>query len=166
MNCLKLLWWPAPSQSQEAVIAVETNRPAAVDPLSHRLRPAEDPLTDFFWRSGADGWLRFQTCGACGYRTHPAGPVCARCLSTDLAPQPVSGLGTVVTFTVNVQQWDAGQEPYVIAMVGIDEQADLRLTTNIVECDPWSVAIGDRVSVAFLERHGYFYPLFRPASDR
>ena len=123
-------------------------------------------MTDFFWHSGADGILRFQTCASCGYRTHPAGPVCARCLSTDLAYQPVSGLATVLTFTVNVQQWNPGQEPYVIAIVGIDEQDDLRLTTNIIECDPWSVAVGDRVSVAFVERHGYHYPLFRPAGQR
>ena len=51
----------------------------------------------------------------------------------------------------------------VIAVVGLDEQKDLRLSTNIVGCDPWSVAVGQRVKVAFLERHGYFYPLFRPA---
>jgi uncharacterized protein len=63
-----------------------------------------------------------------------------------------------------VQQWDPGQEPYCIAIVGIDEQDDLRLTTNIVDCDPWSVRIGDRVEVAFLERHGLWYPLFRPVA--
>jgi uncharacterized OB-fold protein len=63
--------------------------------------------------------------------------------------------------TVNVQQWNAGQEPYCIAIVGIDEQDDLRLTTNVVDRDPWSVRIGDRVQVAFLHRHGYYYPLFR-----
>jgi uncharacterized OB-fold protein len=142
-----------------------TSRPVTVDPLLHRLKPAPDPLTDFFWASGADGHLRFLTCAECGYRTHPAGPVCARCLSQNLAPQPVSGLATVLTLTVNVQQWNAGQQPYVIAVVGPDEQDDLRLTTNIVDCDPWSVAIGDRVQVAFLHRHGYFYPLFRKLEE-
>jgi uncharacterized OB-fold protein len=129
------------------------------------MKPAPDPLTQFFWSSGADGRLRFVTCSACGYRTHPAGPVCARCLGTDLAPRPVSGLGTVLTHTVNVQQWTAGQEPYVIAVVGLDEQDDLRVTTNIVDCDPWSVSIGDRVRVAFLHRHGVYYPLFRKVED-
>ena len=136
----------------------------SADPLLHRLKPADDPLTDFFWHRGVDGILRIQTCGACGYLTHPAGPVCARCLSTDLAPQPVSGRATVVACTVNTQQWVAGQEPYVIAIVSIEEQPELRLTTNIIDCDPGTVAIGDRVSVAFLERHGYHYPLFRPVN--
>ena len=143
------------------VAAAET-RPVTADPLLHRLQSAEDPLTEFFWHSGADGILRFLTCSACGYRTHPPGPVCARCLSADLSPRPVAGLATVLTYTVNVQQWWSGQEPYVITIVGIDEQPDLRISTNVVDCDPWSVAVDDRVRVAFLERNGYYYPLFRP----
>lgn len=131
------------------------------DPLQHRRQPPPDPVTDFYWASGADGVLRFSTCGDCGYRTHPAGGVCAQCLSRNVSPHPVSGRGTILACTVNVQQWDTGQEPYSIAIVGLDEQDDLRLTTNIVDCDPYDVCIGDRVEVAFLERHGLHYPLFR-----
>ncbi|HEX4787711.1 MAG TPA: OB-fold domain-containing protein [Actinospica sp.] len=125
------------------------------------MQPPPDPSTDWYWQSGADGQLRFITCADCGYRTHPAGPVCARCLRTNVSPQPVSGLGTVLACTVNVQQWNAGQEPYSIAVVGLDEQDDLRVTTNVIETDPSEVKIGDRVQVAFLRRHGYYYPLFR-----
>jgi uncharacterized OB-fold protein len=124
------------------------------------MRPAPDPLTDFFWKSGADGQLRLLTCADCGYRTHPAGPVCARCLSRNVSAQPVSGLGAVLTHTVNVQQWVADQPPYVIALVGLDEQDDLRLSTNIIAADPWSVSVGDRVAVQFVARHGFYYPLF------
>ena len=91
--------------------------------------------------------------------------MCARCLSRAVAPRPVSGYGTVLTCTTNVQQWVPGQDPYVIALVGIDEQDDLRLTTNIIDADPWSVGIGDRVQVAFELRHGYYYPLFRKTGD-
>ena len=131
------------------------------DPLLHRMQPPADPVTDFFWSSGADGRLRFSTCVDCGYRTHPAGSVCARCLSIRVSPQPVSGLGTVVACTVNVQPWNAGQTPYCIAIVRLDEQDDLRVTTNVIGCDPFEVAIEDRVSVAFLQRHGFYYPLFR-----
>lgn len=136
----------------------------AIDPLLHRERFGLDGSNDFFWHSGADGRLRFWTCATCGYRTHPGGAACARCLSTNVEPQPVSGRATVLTYTVNVQPWQPGQQPYVVAIVGIDEQADLRLTTNIIDCDPWSVRIGDRVEVAFLARHDLFYPLFRPAA--
>jgi uncharacterized OB-fold protein len=141
-----------------------THRFVRADPLLHRERFGLDGPNDFFWLSGADGVLRFWTCATCGYRTHPGGSACARCLSRNVGPQPVSGLATVLTYTVNVQQWSPGQQPYVIAIVGIDEQDDLRLTTNIVDCDPWSVRIGDRVEVAFLHRHGLYYPLFRPVA--
>ncbi|MDG4668091.1 OB-fold domain-containing protein [Mycobacterium sp. 236(2023)] len=134
------------------------------DPLAHRQRPVQDPLSEFFWRSGADGVLRIQTCADCGYRTHPPGPVCARCLSAECTPLPVSGYATILTLTVNVQPWTPGLDPYVIALVGLDEQDDLRLTTNIVDGDPWSVNVGDRVRVTFLERHGFFYPLFARSS--
>ena len=101
---------------------------------------------------------------ACLSRTrsrHPDLPLVGRYVASSTSPQPVSGRGTVLTCTVNVQQWNAGQEPYSIAIVGLDEQDDLRVTTNIVETDPYEVKIGDRVGVAFLHRHGYYYPLFR-----
>jgi uncharacterized OB-fold protein len=141
-----------------------TQQHAEVDPLLHRERFGLDGSNDFFWLSGADGVLRFWTCAACGYRTHPFGGRCGRCLSDDGAPQPISGRATVLTYTVNVQQWVPGQEPYVIAIVGFDEQDDLRLTSNIIDCDPWSVRIGDRVDVVFLHRQGLYYPLFRRAA--
>jgi uncharacterized OB-fold protein len=141
-----------------------TQRPADTDPLLQRERFGSDGSNDFFWLSGADGLLRFWTCSVCGYRTHPFGGACARCLSRDGAPQPVSGRATVLSYTVNVQQWVPGQEPYVIAIVGCDEQDDLRLSTNVIGGDPWAVRIGDRVEVAFLHRHGLYYPLFRAAS--
>jgi uncharacterized OB-fold protein len=125
------------------------------------MQPPPDPITDWYWQSGADGRLRFLTCADCGYLTHPAGPVCARCLSGNVSPQPVSGLGTVLACTVNVQQWNAGQQPYSIAIVALDEQDDLRVTTNVVDTAPDRVKIGDRVRVAFLHRNGCYYPLFR-----
>jgi uncharacterized protein len=132
------------------------------DVLISRMAPAPDPLTTFFWASGEDGLLRFQQCGACGYFSHPPTPRCPRCLGTETAPRPVSGTGTVHTFTVNHQQWVPGQAPYVIAIVRLDEQDDLQLTTNIVGCTPAEVTVGMRVRVRFLSRNDVWYPLFEP----
>ena len=133
------------------------------DVLIMRMVPQVDPLTRFFWTGGADGRLRFLRCGACGYFCHPPTPRCARCLSADVAPQEVSGLGVVHTFTVNYQQWVPEQPVYVIAVVRLDEQEDLRLTTNIVGCPPEEVTVGMRVHVRFLHRNDVWYPLFEPA---
>ena len=129
-----------------------------------RVRPALDESNEFFWTSGADGSLRFQRCGACGYFLHPPGPRCPECGGTDLAPQAVSGRGEIFTFTVNHQPWDGSTEPYVIAIVALLEQDGLRLTTNIVDCDVDDVAIGLPVEVSFEERDGIWWPLFRPAT--
>jgi hypothetical protein len=74
----------------------------------------------------------------------------------------VSGRAVVHTFTVNYQAWDGTTDPYVIAIVTIEEQDDVRLTTNIVECDPNDVVIGMPVEVVFAEHDSAWLPLFRP----
>jgi hypothetical protein len=72
----------------------------------------------------------------------------------------------VATFTLNHQRWLPGLEvPYCIAIVELDEQPGLRLTTNVVGCPPESVRIGMRVRVTF-EQHGDVYlPLFTPDEE-
>jgi uncharacterized OB-fold protein len=132
------------------------------DPLLVRARPAADPLHAFFWASGADGTLRMLRCAACRFWLHPPAPVCPQCLSSSVAPEPLSGRGVVHTFTVNVQQWVPGQEPYVYAIVELVEQEGLRLTTNIVGCPVDEVHIGQAVTVAFLHRNDVHYPVFTP----
>jgi uncharacterized OB-fold protein len=56
--------------------------------------------------------------------------------------------------------------PYVIALVELEEQADLRIATNIVGCEPDSVHIGLPVDVRFerqeVDGEGVFFPLFAP----
>jgi uncharacterized OB-fold protein len=127
-----------------------------------RLLPRLDDDVTFFWTSGEDGVLRLLRCNACGFYIHPPGPVCPRCLSRDVAPQAVSGLGRVETFTVNYQQWIPGSDPYIIAWVSIDEQPDLRLTTNLVDVEPEDVRIGMAVRVLFEHVEDVWLPLFTP----
>jgi len=118
----------------------------------------------FFWTSGRDGVLRFLRCRGCGYYVHPPTPICPECLSRDLTPQPVSGRATVYSFTVNHQPWSPDiTEPYVIAIVGLVEQDDLRLTTNIINVEPGGVAVGMPVRVVFEDHDPVFIPLFEPA---
>ncbi|MGH2785930.1 MAG: Zn-ribbon domain-containing OB-fold protein [Actinomycetota bacterium] len=128
-----------------------------------RLIPEVTPETEHFWLGGARGELVFLRCGSCRTFVHPPSPVCPECLSRDLAPEAVSGRGTVATFTVNHQPWNPlVPVPYVIALVEIDEQPDVRLMTNIVGCDPDDVRIGMRVRVTFSEHEDVFVPVFEP----
>jgi uncharacterized protein len=68
----------------------------------------------------------------------------------------------VHTLTVNHQPWVSGQRSYIIAMVELDEQQGLRLTTNLVNCAPDIACVGMRVTVAFVHRHDVWYPVFMP----
>ena len=128
-------------------------------------RPAP-PLTERteqYWRSGADGKLRVAQCQKCRRYFHPPQPVCSHCYSQDIAFVPVSGKGTVYSWTLNRYQWAPGMKPpYVVAEVELPEQAGLRILTNIVDCDPDNVKIGMTVTVAFERAGEAFVPVFRP----
>lgn len=134
-----------------------------LDILTVRIAPQDDPETNFFWASGEDGKLRFKHCQDCGYYSHPPTPRCPKCLSANMQPDPVSGKATVLTYTVNIQQWVPGQAPYIIAIVTMEEQDDLRLTTLLagVELDDPNI-IGMKVEVRFLARDDVWYPTFVP----
>ena len=122
--------------------------------------------SDFYWTSGADGRLRIQHCDDCDHWIHPPGPVCPFCHSRNPAPAPVSGLGTVATFTINHKEWIPGfAPPYVFALVEIDEDPTIRLGSNIVGCGPEEVEIGMRVEVEFEENGDFHVPLFHPIPD-
>jgi uncharacterized OB-fold protein len=134
-----------------------------MDDQPFRLLPELGPDNEFFWTSGKDGVLRMLRCRACGYYIHPPAPICPSCRSHEVAPERVSGRATVHSYTVNHKSWDGSTEPYVIALVTLEEQTDLRLTTNLVDCDPDEVVIGMPVEVVFEDRDPVFVPLFKPA---
>jgi uncharacterized OB-fold protein len=69
----------------------------------------------------------------------------------------------VHSFTVNYHQWIPGSDPYVIGLVTIAEQDDVRLTTNLVDCEPEYVRIGMAVQVTFERAEDVWLPLFAPA---
>ena len=125
-----------------------------------RVLPALSDENRFFWTSGADGVLRFLRCASCGFYLHPPAPRCPRCGGSELGPEAVSGRATVHSFTVNHQSWDGSPEPYVLALVEFPEQVGLRLTTNLVGCDPEEVHIGLPVRVVFEHRDPVWFPLF------
>jgi len=132
---------------------------------SFRLLPRLTDDVAFFWTSGADGLLRLLRCNACHFYIHPPGPVCPRCLSRDIAPTVVSGRGHVETFTVNYHQWIPGSDVYIIAWVSLDEQPDVRLTTNLIDIEPDDVRIGMPVEVVFELNDDVALPLFRPLTQ-
>jgi uncharacterized OB-fold protein len=136
-----------------------------------RILPRIDERNRHFWQGGAGGELRFLRCQDCGHYVHPPLPICPVCHSRKLAPEAVSGRATLASYTINHQPWMPGPElPFVVAIVEIEEQPSVRLTTNLVNCDHDAIAIGMPVKVVF-ERHddpddpdgpGVYLPLFEP----
>jgi uncharacterized OB-fold protein len=132
--------------------------------LPFRVLPEVGPENEFFWTAGRDGRLRVLRCGACGYFVHPPVPRCPRCLEAGLAPEALSGRGTLYSFTVNHKPWIPDAAPYVIGLVELVEQEGLRLTTNVVDCPPEELRIGMPLEVVFEEQGDVWLPLFRPAA--
>jgi uncharacterized OB-fold protein len=151
---------------------VDSEGPEAAGSVAAVDAPKPLPLlTDtnrFFWTSGEDGVLRFLRCRSCGAFVHPPTPGCRACLGDDLAPEAVSGRARVVGWTVDHQPWHpAFPPPYVIAVVALEEDPAVRLTTNLVDVDPDDVGLGTPVEVVFEHHDDVWLPLFRPVgADR
>jgi uncharacterized OB-fold protein len=126
--------------------------------------PQITEMNQHFWCGGADGRLHILRCEACGHWIHPYAARCPSCRSASVVAAPVSGRGTVVGFTVNHQAWIAGVEvPYVIAIVELEEQADVRLMTNLPRTPIDQVRVGLPVKVYFEPNGDIYVPLFEAA---
>ena len=122
--------------------------------------------TRAFWTGGREGRLMITRCADCGYYNHPPTPRCGHCYSEQVAPTEVSGRGTVYSFTVNRQQWSPDLAvPYVLAVVALEEQASVRIFTNVVDVPADDVVIGMPVTVRFEPRGDVFLPIFAPAAE-
>ena len=134
---------------------------------SGRVLPELTELTEFFWRSGEDRKLRFQRCSDCGELRHPPSAVCPYCRSLDWTAAEVSGRAVVAGFTLNEQMWiPSFPPPYLIAIVAIDEDDRIRLTTNLVNVGADDVFVGMKVQVTFEHTEDVWIPLFEPTGER
>jgi len=124
-----------------------------------------------FWTGGERGELRFWRCQDCKYYIHPPAPICAMCHSKNMKTEAVSGRAALASFSVNYQNWMPGPDlPYIVAIVEIEEQSSVRLTTNLVNCGIDDAVIGMPVKVIF-EKHedpegDVYLPLFEPDGSR
>jgi hypothetical protein len=129
--------------------------------------PALDPGNTPFWTGGARGELLICRCSSCQRWLHPPVPVCRHCLSTDVTPQASCGRGTVLTYTINRQPWlPSLPPPYIIAVIELDDDPALRLTSRLVDVQPEEALVGMRVRVCFEEAGDVWLPLFRAEGDQ
>jgi uncharacterized protein len=104
--------------------------------------------------------LLVEYCDDCARWLHPSTGACRDC-GAGVRQRPVSGRGTVFTYTVNHHPYNPEiPTPYVIAIVELAEQEGLRVAANIVDCEPDSVACGMAVAI---RSDGGGAPQFGPA---
>ncbi|WP_109526601.1 MULTISPECIES: Zn-ribbon domain-containing OB-fold protein [Nocardia] len=116
-----------------------------------------------FWTGGERGELLIHRCRDCTRWLHPAAPICRYCYSRAIGPEKTRGSGTVYSYTINRQPWlSTLPVPYAIAVIQLDEDPSLRLTTRLVDVAPDAVRIGLRVVVCFEQIEDVWLPLFAP----
>jgi uncharacterized protein len=115
-----------------------------------------------FWEAARRHELVAQRCHGCGTHRFPAREICSRCLSRDASWEPVSGRGTVFSFTIMHQPYHpAFSVPYAVVVVELNEGA--RMLTNLVDCPPSEIRIGMPVEVLFEDLTAEVtLPKFRP----
>ena len=127
-----------------------------------RVLPEPDDTTRFYWEAAKRGELAIQRCRACKTFVHPPRSECPRCASSDLGPERVSGRGAVHSFTIGHHAASGVPTPFALVLVELDEQKDLRVLANLLDCPLDQIRIGMRVAVTFEEvGGGVTLPQFR-----
>jgi uncharacterized OB-fold protein len=139
-----------------------------------RARPETDALTEPFWAAASRRELVVQRCQACRRWQHPPRPVCPACGAAEVGYEPVSGEGTVLTWTEVRQPFvSAWQEelPFTCFLVELKEQAGLVFASDDVHFfrhrgRSFSPAAGMAVRAEFEPIDGgLLLPQFVPAGE-
>lgn len=109
-----------------------------------------------FWQAADEGRYLVKKCKSCGQVHHYPRDICPFCLSEDTVWQDSPGTGVLYTFSTMGKD-DAA---YTLAYVTLDE--GVTVMSNLVDCDPAQVRIGDRVKVVFKPTDGHAVPMFTP----
>ena len=126
--------------------------------------PVPTKETQPYWDGCKQHELRVQKCAACGHHQFYPRLYCTTCMSDRVEWVKTSGRATVLSYTIiyrPVTQAFAGNVPYVVAMVTLDEGP--QMMTNIVGCEPEKVHIGMPVQVTFEDwTEDISVPKFKP----
>jgi len=119
--------------------------------MDEKPRPVPIPtsITQRYWDNVNAEALRIPKCRDCGALHFYPHALCPNCMSPNLDDIPVSGNGTVYSYTVirSPQPAFRGMEPYVVANVELDE--GVRMMANVLTDDVESVRIGTRVRLVY-----------------
>jgi uncharacterized OB-fold protein len=131
------------------------------------------PETAAFWAAAAEGRFVVPFCCACAKAHWYPRAFCPFCYSDRVELRPASGRGVIYSYTVKfrkggglvgqvaVASAEATDPTRILAFVTLD--AGPTMMTNIVECEPEQLRIGQAVTVVFGPPEGGLrLPRFRP----
>lgn len=121
--------------------------------------PEVNVETQPFWNAARAGKLLIKQCNSCEQPHYYPRALCPFCLSADTAWQGTTGEATLYTYSVMRR---GPGTPFVAAYVTLDEGPTI--LTNLTDCDPDALAIGQRLTVRFTptDDEGPPIPLFAP----
>ncbi|MES9541471.1 OB-fold domain-containing protein [Actinomadura sp. NPDC000600] len=89
---------------------------------ARRPAPQQSLYDKPYWHYAAEGELRLQRCAGCGEFRYPPAPVCPECLDSEHAWEPLSGRGSLLSWTVfHRQYFPEIPVPYVVVVVRTSE---------------------------------------------
>ncbi len=115
-----------------------------------------DRALEPYWQAAGEGRLLLGQCEDCGAAYYYPRPTCPFCMSARTTWLEAGGEGAIYSFSIERR----ADPPYVIAFVTLAEGPTL--LTEIVEAPFETLAIGQRVQLAFETRDEQPVPVFRP----
>lgn len=111
--------------------------------------PKPSPETEEFWAGCKRHELLVQHCKDCGRYIYYPRTLCPSCSSRNIEWVKSSGRGEVYSFSVHYRGPKEFKDdvPYVVALIDMEE--GWRMMSNIIDCNPEEVCIGDKVEVVF-----------------
>ena len=108
--------------------------------------PAPDATA--FWAGAEAGKLMVPKCKSCGKSHWYPRPLCPHCFSDQVELVESNGTGVIYSFS----HMPRAPEPYTVAYVTVPE--GVSLLTNIIDCDPATLKIGQKVKLAWNKVEG------------
>ena len=126
----------------------------------------DDEVRAQFWRSVENRAMALPWCRGCStYFFYPR-PFCPNCWSEQVELRPVSGRGTVWSYTVvrfahgAANPWQQ-RLPYALALVDLEER--VRIMANVLDCPVEQVRSRMPVRLAYADLDGRTLYAFKPA---
>jgi len=132
----------------------------------HRPLPTITPDHERFWQAAKAHRMELQKCDRCGRFWYYPGPVCHYCSSREFTWTPVSGKGTIYSYSVLERAKGnpfEGDVPIAIVLVRLEEGPVMM--SNLIDYQPDDLRIDAPVTVTYEDvDEQVTLPVFRPAA--